>query len=114
MNREKRLWIRVTEEEYNSLKQKATPAKNLSDYMRRVLFDNTINAQDPVRVLGLLEEHITELKHIGNNINQLAKHANQKGTIDSDALYSEFLKTFKEYNKKQGEMISVYKKIIGR
>lgn len=114
MNKDKRLWIRVTEEEYNSLKEMAKPAKSMSDYMRRVLFDNSINAQDPVRVLGLLEEHITEIKHIGNNINQLAKHANQRGMINSDALYSEFLKTFKEYNKKQGEMISVYKKIIGK
>ena len=64
--------FRVNEKEYNKIKSKIKKSKlNTSEYLLKTAMDKEII------VINGLEEAITQLRKIGNNINQLTKLSNQ-------------------------------------
>ena len=71
-NKDKHFNFRVNEKEYNKIKSKIKKSKlNTSEYLLKTAMDKEII------VINGLEEAITQLRKIGNNINQLTKLSNQ-------------------------------------
>lgn len=86
MKKDKIITIRVSEKEKRKLIEKSEIAKlSLSEY----LVEQGLN-KDIVRVEGL-NEFITELRRIGNNINQLTHLANSRAiyTVDLSEIKKE-------------------------
>lgn len=59
-------------------KMEAAGIKNKSTYARRMLLDGYIIRKD----YSILREYLSELKRIGNNLNQIARVANEYYAID--------------------------------
>ena len=59
-------------------KMEAAGIKNRSAYMRKMILDGYIIRKD----YPLLREYFSELKRIGNNLNQLARVAKEYYAID--------------------------------
>lgn len=74
-NRNKRLWIRLNDREYERLIADSAKYKSLSDYIRQRLFNSGV--MSPADYLKYMDDICLELKRIGNNINQIAKYVNQ-------------------------------------
>lgn len=74
-NRNKRLWIRLNDREYERLLKDSVNYKSVSDYMRQKLFNTGI--MNPIDYIKYMDDICLELKRIGNNINQIAKYVNQ-------------------------------------
>ena len=71
-NKDNHFNFRVNEKEYNKIKSKIKKSKlNTSEYLLKTAMDKEII------VINGLEEAITQLRKIGNNINQLTKLSNQ-------------------------------------
>ncbi|MFR6659534.1 MAG: MobC family plasmid mobilization relaxosome protein, partial [Clostridia bacterium] len=71
-NKDKHFNFRVNEKEYNNIKSKINKSNlNTSEYLLKTAMDKEII------VINGLEEAITQLRKIGNNINQLTKLSNQ-------------------------------------
>ena len=86
MKKDKIITIRVSEnEKKNLIKKSITAELSLSEY----LVEQGLN-KDIVRVEGL-NEFITELRRIGNNINQLTHLANSRAiyTVDLSEIKKE-------------------------
>lgn len=84
-NRNRRLWIRLNDKEYERLMKDSANYRSLSDYMRQKLFNTGV--MSPVEYIKIMDEICLELKRIGNNINQIAKYVNQhKESINSDIM----------------------------
>ncbi|WP_188220655.1 plasmid mobilization protein [Flavobacterium pokkalii] len=97
LNRTRRITLRLTEQEYAKIeaKFKASCCRKLSNYIRKHLFNKPIISTYRNQSLDdLMEETIvltTELRAIGNNINQIAKKINSAKTItDFKAQYISF------------------------
>lgn len=81
-NRSRRITLRLTDHEYAKIESncKASTCRKLSNYIRRQLFDKPIVATYRNQSLDdLMEETIvltSQLKAIGNNINQISKKIN--------------------------------------
>jgi hypothetical protein len=81
-NRKKRIYLRLTDKEFTNLENrfKTTTCQNLSDYVRRCLFDKPITmvtrdaATDDLIVE--MSQLNYELNAIGSNFNQLVKKVN--------------------------------------
>lgn len=89
--RDKEIRIRVSEEELEFAKQKAKYLNmKLSEMIRKLIVDNNIVVCDTVNI----QELSYEINKIGTNINQIAKHVNEKGgqydRQDIDSLILEF------------------------
>jgi len=72
---------------------------NRTELIRRALFSGTAAAPGLAEVRRKLDEIGTELGRAGNNINQLARHANTlrlRGQL-SEPVIVEFIVTFREY-----------------
>lgn len=85
--------VMMTEEEYGLIKERAQDAKigNLSAYMRKMAIDGyVINVE-----LKEIVEVIRLLRYSSNNLNQIAKHANETGSIYKDDV-EEIQKNYKE------------------
>ena len=79
----KRLEVRLSETDMNTLKSKANIAGiSISAFIRKAINDTEIK-QGPTLELAML---IKELNRIGNNINQIAVKANALGFIDTPKL----------------------------
>ena len=82
MQKEKRITIRFTQEEFQTI---IINSNNLSitksTYCREAIFNTTVTCKR-VSLLPLLRE----LNSIGNNINQIAKHINTHKYIDKTVL----------------------------
>lgn len=79
----KRLEVRLSETDMNTLKSKANIAGiSISAFIRKAINDTEIK-QGPSLELAML---IKELNRIGNNINQIAVKANALGFIDTPKL----------------------------
>lgn len=84
-NRTRSIKVRLTPSELDKLEELAqeNSAKNLSDFIRQVIFTGkfktTIQAQNYERLLY-------EVNKIGNNINQIAKLCNINGGVDIQVL----------------------------
>ena len=75
-NRSTRLFIRVTPDEYEIVKERtAKTGLNISEYARRILMGKTIVEAPPVD-LNIL---IREMKRVGSNLNQILKKLNVLG-----------------------------------
>ncbi len=78
MMRDKKVTIRLTQDEYNKLNNE-TQKLNMS--MSELIRHKILNKK--VRVKSKLStQAIYELNRIGNNLNQIAKHCNITKTID--------------------------------
>lgn len=101
-NRTRRITLRLTEQEYLKIesKFKASCCRKLSDYIRKHLFNKPIISTYRNQSLDdLMEETIaltTELRAIGNNINQIAKKIN---TLKSLAEFKEQYVSFELHRK---------------
>ena len=97
MERTKRVTIRFTPDEYNSLKEKATQFDmTLSDYVRTTL----LSKREKVRPSKCDKSLVYEINRIGNNLNQIARHCNTTGTVDKLVL-----KELVEIEKKLNELL---------
>lgn len=87
-NRTQRIYIRVNAEELDTILQnrRTSGIVNLSEYIRKMALRGYIIKQD----FPGAKTVITELKRIGNNVNQLAKAANNYGidVVKIDAIRS--------------------------
>jgi hypothetical protein len=73
--------FRVTSDKYEELERRAKAAGlNLSDYLRA----SSLGASGYRRGQGheLLGQAISELRRVGNNVNQIARHLNKGGAVD--------------------------------
>lgn len=74
--RKKQIHIHMADEEMEGLKKRAAAAGlNMSDYARKALFECAIIKYETFDIKALANE----LNHIGININQIAKHVNERG-----------------------------------
>ena len=77
----KSITIRMTEDEYNILKERVSKSgMKQADFLRRSLFCKNI-----VSINGA-DKIIIELKRIGNNVNQIAKKLNIGGSLYQNEL----------------------------
>ncbi len=100
--------VMMTEEEYDQIKERAQNAKigNLSAYMRKMAMDGyVINVE-----LKEIVETIRLLRYSSNNINQIAKHANETGSIYKDDI-EEMKKNYKELWGSMREILEQINKI---
>ena len=89
--RKKDLRVKLAEEEYSGLKKRAEAVGlNLSDYVRKAVFECVIIKHEPFDIKMLANE----LNRIGVNINQIAKNINEHGgecdKKDMESLKKEF------------------------
>lgn len=89
--RTKQMNIRVTNTEYEKIEEKANYCKlSISDYVRKQALDGAIIKMETLDI----KELSNELNKIGVNINQIAKHINEKGgdydKEDMSSLVQEF------------------------
>lgn len=74
-NRTERVNLRTTADEKSALHRRAQEAgTSLTDYVLSICLKDTITFKTPLRDK---EGIIAELRRIGNNINQIARHLNQ-------------------------------------
>lgn len=102
--REKEIRFKVTEAELEYAKSKAASCGlSLSEFYRRLTMDGLIVKLDTFNIKDLSNE----LNKIGVNINQIAKHVNEKGgeydRQDIDNLIQEF----------QDMQSMIYEKVLG-
>ena len=99
MERTKRVTIRFTPDEYNSLKEKATQFDmTLSDYIRTKL----LTKREKIRPSKCNKELLYHINRIGNNLNQIAKHCNISKSIDKLVL-KELINIEQQLNKLLGQ-----------
>lgn len=86
MNRDKKINIRVTEKEKNQIETKARKC-NMS--ITKYIVSSCL--KDKIIVVNGLEKFDTELRRIGNNINQLTRLSNERiiNTVDLKELRME-------------------------
>ncbi|MCX3265640.1 plasmid mobilization protein [Pedobacter agri] len=107
----KHIKARVTEDEYNIVKSqwKFLSLKE-SDYVRLMVFKpGSLKVKvNTHQVIGLLDRLGAELGRSGNNINQLARHANflnKRGMLNAETvvrfneLFSGYIQHFREIEK---------------
>ena len=102
MKKDERITIRVTKKEKERLIRKSKNAEmSLSEY----LIDQGLD-KDIVRIEGL-DEFITELRRIGNNINQLTHLANSRAiyTVDLSNTKHELNMIWNKLNKLSGNSL---------
>ena len=80
MRRNIRISVRLTEEEHRLLKEKMARigVTNQEAFLRKMALDGYILRLD----LPELKEMLSQLRYMGNNVNQIAKRANEVGVID--------------------------------
>ena len=94
-NKKNRLTIRLDDNELNQVNLNASiSGLNKSSYIRYVL----INAKSPVHKFD--KAMIIQVAKIGNNLNQIARHANMHKTIDGIVL-----KQIVDVNKKLDDLM---------
>lgn len=84
-NREKRVWVHLSQEEYAYfLDCVRLSGYKKEPYLRSIISGHIPRAQPPIEYRELLRE----LHAIGNNLHQIAARANAYGVIDA-AMYQE-------------------------
>ena len=80
MRRSIRISVRLTEEEHRLLKEKMARigVTNQEAFLRKMALDGYILRLD----LPELKEILSQLRYMGNNVNQIAKRENEVGVID--------------------------------
>ncbi|BAD51329.1 plasmid mobilization protein [Bacteroides fragilis] len=111
-NRNKRLWIRVSDEEYQQMVEASKGHKSCADYIRKRIFGKGKDIINPVEFIRAIDEVSLEMKRIGKNINQFARYANERKSVDGDFLMEEYNKLLSDYIKKEQKLEVLYRKII--
>lgn len=95
--RTERLYVMVTLEEKNEIieKMKSIGMTNLGEFVRKILLMGTVIRVDTNGLNNLAYE----VSKVGNNINQIAKHANQTNNINPEDIELitkdlDYIKTF--------------------
>jgi hypothetical protein len=88
--------VQLTPTERATLDERVAAAgiRCLSDFARAAMLGRRLYARDPLR-----EPALRELFAIGNNLNQLARHANATGQIDPQEL---------------DEALTLWREVVGR
>lgn len=123
MNRRtKRIEIRLTEAEYAHITKKAESYNSIGHYIRSAIKEySDIDAKQKLRLLADLgnfyRESRTDLAHIGGNLNQSVKRANElavagllSGSYISQVLVPEIEKTRKSLDSFHRQLLSLTKK----
>lgn len=110
-NKKARIEIRLTTEEKEQIIKDAGGTQKVSSYIRRKLLGKGSQLINPVDLIKHADQVTYQINKIGNNINQLAKYANQRKETD-DQILQNFNKHLNEYVKQQKELEKVYRKII--
>ena len=71
-------WVSAEELEIIHQKMQQYGTENLSAYLRKMALDGYVVKLD----LPELKEMLSQLRYMGNNVNQIAKRANEVGVID--------------------------------
>ena len=114
--RSKKIDVRFTEEEYNLILQwEETLGITKTDLIRGRVLQKTkeviVNAKT---LIGEIDAIGTELGRCGNNINQLARHANtlNKAGRLSPSVINEFNRLFTDYLKRIETLETTFRKLI--
>lgn len=105
-----KMFFRLDEEDYQLLmhKFKQTDCKNLSEFMRKMIINGYI--------LEYNSQEITDLfkyaKSISDNVNQIARTANESGQVYADDI-REIKEKVSEIYSKQLEILSRFENIAG-
>ncbi|RYX87499.1 plasmid mobilization relaxosome protein MobC [bacterium] len=113
--RDQTIRVRVTKSEKLSLTEKADGLGILmSDLVRSTIFNGKKHFVNGVALIASLDTLGSELGRSGNNINQLAKHANilNKTSKLDESVITRFNVLFAEYIKAQESIEVVIRKII--
>lgn len=100
--RTKTIKVRLTEDELKSLNEKVKlSGLSRENYIRSLIEGHDIKALPP----DSFHTVIFHLRHIGNNLNQIARVANSSGEIDTQ----QYMESVKSLNK---EILEIRKRII--
>src|SRR5476651_365849 len=112
----KKIDARFTEAEYAIIQDlEKTLGVRKTDLVRSgILKDAHVTAVNAKALVGFLDSISAELGRCGNNINQLAKHANilNKRNILSPAIIGHFNLLFEQYLSNQKKLEAALRKII--
>ena len=99
--REQRIHLRVSQDEYDLIKQKMTQCGciNMSAYLRKMAIDGLIVNLD----MPEMKEILRLLRYNGNNINQIAKRLNE-----GESIYASDISDIKD---KQAEILKLIREI---
>ena len=90
--------------------------KNLSQYLRYKLLKDKKRMiyVNPVELIKQMDLYGIEMGRIGNNINQMSRHANQLSKEDKlDAnVIDGFIKVIEEYNDLRSKILNCFNKIL--
>lgn len=101
-SRSEMLYVRLTPEEKKQIEEKMTQLGilNMSAYIRKMTLDGYCIRLD----LSVIREMTNQISRIGNNLNQVAKRANETGSIYQDDI--------RDLQKKFDEIIALEKAIL--
>lgn len=114
--------IRVTEEEARLIREKSTAYSSISHFVRSAISEfSNIDVKQKLRLLEELSnfyrESRTDLAHIGGNLNQSVKRANElaiagllSSSYISQVLFPEIEKTRKALDSFHRQLLSLTKK----
>lgn len=120
--RTKRIEIRLTEVEYSHIKSKAESYNSIGQYIRSAIKEySDVDAKQKLRLIedlgNFYRESRSDLSHIGGNLNQSVKRANElavagllSGSYISQVLMPEIVKTRKVLDSLQRQLSSLTKK----
>jgi hypothetical protein len=96
--------------------QEALGFKNLSQYMRFKLLKDKERMiyVNPVELLKQMDIYGIEMGRIGNNINQLSKHANRlnkENKLDNNII-EDLTRSLEEYNYLKSKILMSFNKIL--
>lgn len=114
-NRNIRYTVRLTSEENKELIKIATSLGwSIADYLRSKALNNRKQFINGIALIANLDRVGGELGRAGNNINQLARHANILNKTDKldESVINRFNILFAEYIKMQQELETAMRKII--
>ena len=77
-NIQMKFWVTEGEKRLIDEKMSQLPTKRYGAYLRKMALDGYILRLD----LPELKEMLSQLRYMGNNVNQIAKRANEVGVID--------------------------------
>lgn len=114
--RTKKIDVRFTEDEYNLISslEKALGISKTELLRKRVLNNAGATVINAKELIISLDNIFTEMGRVGNNINQLAKHANTQkfqGTI-SPLIIEQFDTHFLKYLQSQQQLEITLRKVI--
>ena len=107
---------KLTDEEFSKLLeiQKASGMNRMELIRRRVLGGGAVVAVNTVELLTALDTIGAELGRAGNNINQLARHANvlnRQGRLAPEVV-SEFNRMFTDYIRTQRKLAKNFRQLL--